>query len=218
MPENEIRTGFHENTVGLAETLLEIAATDPIAAAMLLSGITFVLSAGVIGVLTPRRNLSKAERERPSREVRRRPPDRRISTGTGGEAHAAPTNTAARRDTATTESTGDSEAGSTGAGDITGGHDAGNESVSDSGPDRPTETPGRDADKELVGQLVERLRSEDATERKAAVEKLDRIADERPSLVEPAVEKLRDLRLDPDRGVSRTASDVLEKLPDDRRP
>ena len=69
----------------------------------------------------------------------------------------------------------------------------------------------------LVGQLVEALRSEDATERRRAVEKLDRIADERSSLVEPAVEELQYLRPDPDREGSRTASDVLRKLPDDRR-
>jgi len=38
MSENELRAELYQNTVGLTETLLEIAATDPIAAAMLLSG------------------------------------------------------------------------------------------------------------------------------------------------------------------------------------
>ena len=53
MAEVDIQTGLYENTVGLVERFLEVATTDPIAAAMLLSGVLFVsLSAGVFGVLT----------------------------------------------------------------------------------------------------------------------------------------------------------------------
>ena len=53
MAEVDIRTGLYENTVGLVEWFLEVATTDPIAAAMLLSGVLFVtISAGVFGVLT----------------------------------------------------------------------------------------------------------------------------------------------------------------------
>ena len=52
MAEIDIQTGLYENTVGLVERFLEVATTDPIAAAMLLSGVVFVsLSAGVFGVL-----------------------------------------------------------------------------------------------------------------------------------------------------------------------
>ena len=94
MSENELRAELYQNTVGLTETLLEIAATDPIAAAMLLSGITFVLSAGVVSVLTSRGDLSKARRELPSREAQRRQSDQRISTDTDGERHTTPANTA----------------------------------------------------------------------------------------------------------------------------
>jgi len=78
-------------------------------------------------------------------------------------------------------------------------------------------TPVEDADEEFVGQLIDALGSRDATERTVATEKIGEIASERPSLVEPAVDKLRDLRLDPNRKVSRTASDVLNRLPDDLR-
>ena len=53
MAEVDIRTGLYENTVGLVERFLEVATTDPIAAAMLLSGVLLVtISAGVFGVLT----------------------------------------------------------------------------------------------------------------------------------------------------------------------
>ena len=53
MAETEIQSGLYENTVGLVERFAEIATTDPVAAAMLLSGVVFVgLSAGVFGVLT----------------------------------------------------------------------------------------------------------------------------------------------------------------------
>ena len=53
MSEADIQTGLYENTVGLVERFLEVATTDPIAAAMLLSGVLFVtISAGVFGVLT----------------------------------------------------------------------------------------------------------------------------------------------------------------------
>jgi len=52
MAEVEIVTGVRENTVGLVERFLEIATTDPIAAAMLLSGTVLVaVSVGVFGVL-----------------------------------------------------------------------------------------------------------------------------------------------------------------------
>jgi len=53
MAEVEIVTGVRENTVGLVERFAEIATTDPIAAAMLLSGTVFVaLSVAVFGVLS----------------------------------------------------------------------------------------------------------------------------------------------------------------------
>ena len=53
MAEVDIQTGLYENTVGLVERFLEVATTDPIAAAMLLSGVLLVtISAGVFGVLT----------------------------------------------------------------------------------------------------------------------------------------------------------------------
>jgi hypothetical protein len=52
MAEVEIVTGVRENTVGLVERFLEIATTDPIVAAMLLSGTVLVaVSVGVFGVL-----------------------------------------------------------------------------------------------------------------------------------------------------------------------
>jgi hypothetical protein len=52
MAEVEIVTGVRENTAGLVERFLEIATTDPIAAAMLLSGTVLVaVSVGVFGVL-----------------------------------------------------------------------------------------------------------------------------------------------------------------------
>ncbi len=53
MAEVEIVTGVRENTVGLVERFAEIASTDPIAAAMLLSGTVFVaVSMAVFGVLS----------------------------------------------------------------------------------------------------------------------------------------------------------------------
>ena len=74
MAEVDIRTGLYENTVGLVERFLEVATTDPIAAAMLLSGVLFVtISAGVFGVLTlggllsPLSGLLPSGRESPRR-------------------------------------------------------------------------------------------------------------------------------------------------------
>ena len=74
MAEVDIRTGLYENTVGLVERFLEVATTDPIAAAMLLSGVLLVtISAGVFGVLTlggllsPLRELLPSGREPPRR-------------------------------------------------------------------------------------------------------------------------------------------------------
>jgi hypothetical protein len=53
MAEVEIVTGVRANTVGLIERFLEIAATDPIAAAILLSGAVIVaVSVVVFGVLS----------------------------------------------------------------------------------------------------------------------------------------------------------------------
>lgn len=49
----DIQTGVSDNTVGLIERFAEVAATDPLVAAMLLSGAVFVtVAAGVFGVLT----------------------------------------------------------------------------------------------------------------------------------------------------------------------
>ncbi|MCY4731260.1 hypothetical protein KY092_11915 [Natronomonas gomsonensis] len=49
----DIQTGVSDNTVGLIERFAEVAATDPLVAAMMLSGAVFVtLAAGVFGVLT----------------------------------------------------------------------------------------------------------------------------------------------------------------------
>jgi hypothetical protein len=98
-----------------------------------------------------------------------------------------------------------------------GEHDTKEKIPSDSELGRLLKTPVEDADEEFVGQLIDALGSRDATERTVATEKIGEIASERPSLVEPAVDKLRDLRLDPNRKVSRTASDVLNRLPDDLR-
>ena len=67
MAEIDIQTGLYENTVGLVERFLEVATTDPIAAAMLLSGVVFVsLSAGVFGVLTLGSLLAPLKRLLPS--------------------------------------------------------------------------------------------------------------------------------------------------------
>jgi hypothetical protein len=67
MAETEIQSGLYENTVGLVERFAEIATTDPVAAAMLLSGVVFVgLSAGVFGVLTLGGVLSALRRALPS--------------------------------------------------------------------------------------------------------------------------------------------------------
>ena len=67
MAETEIRSGLYENTVGLVERFAEIATTDPIAAAMLLSGVAFVtLSAGLFGVLTLGGIVSTIRRALPS--------------------------------------------------------------------------------------------------------------------------------------------------------
>ncbi|WP_254839075.1 hypothetical protein [Natronomonas marina] len=74
MAEVEIQSGLYENTVGLVERFLEVATTDPIAAAMLLSGALFVtLAAGVFGVLTLGGVLSTLRRALPSG---RAPPQR----------------------------------------------------------------------------------------------------------------------------------------------
>jgi hypothetical protein len=53
MAEVEIVTGLRANTVGLVERFLEIAATDPIAALLLLAGAALVaVTVAVFGVLS----------------------------------------------------------------------------------------------------------------------------------------------------------------------
>ena len=67
MAETEIKTGLYENTVGLAERFAEVAATDPIAATMVLSGLVFVaLSAGTFGALVAGAVLSELRRLLPN--------------------------------------------------------------------------------------------------------------------------------------------------------
>ncbi|WP_178915383.1 hypothetical protein [Natronomonas gomsonensis] len=63
----DIQTGVSDNTVGLIERFAEVAATDPLVAAMMLSGAVFVtLAAGVFGVLTLGGVLASIKRLLPS--------------------------------------------------------------------------------------------------------------------------------------------------------
>lgn len=52
MAEIEIQTGLQENTAGFVELFAEVAATDPVSAAIMAVGaVLVVFSAGVMGVL-----------------------------------------------------------------------------------------------------------------------------------------------------------------------
>lgn len=52
MAEIEIQTGLQENTAGFVELFAEVAATDPVSAALLLVGaVLVVFSAGLVGLL-----------------------------------------------------------------------------------------------------------------------------------------------------------------------
>lgn len=63
MAEIEIQTGLRENTVGFVELFAEVAAVDPVSAAVLAVGaVLVVVSAGVMGVLALGAALSSVSR------------------------------------------------------------------------------------------------------------------------------------------------------------
>jgi hypothetical protein len=63
----DIQTGVSDNTVGLIEQFADVAATDPLVAAMMATGVIFVtLGAGVFGVLTLGSVLASLKRLLPS--------------------------------------------------------------------------------------------------------------------------------------------------------
>ena len=67
MAETDVKTGLYENTVGLAERFAEVAATDPIAATMMLSGFVLVgLATSVFGALAAGAVLSELRRLLPT--------------------------------------------------------------------------------------------------------------------------------------------------------
>ena len=101
---------------------------------------------------------------------------------------------------ATTDTTGDRE---------------NNAAVSDTGRENgPPDEKAGDADEtavstERIRRLVERLESEDASERAEAAHRLGDLGASDPAAVESAMEALRSARLDTDTEVSRAASDAL---------
>lgn len=63
MAEIEIQTGLRENTAGFVELFADVAAVDPVSAAVLAVGaVLVVFSAGVMGVLALGAGLSSVSR------------------------------------------------------------------------------------------------------------------------------------------------------------
>ncbi|MFC7174250.1 hypothetical protein ACFQL0_14630 [Haloplanus litoreus] len=83
--------------------------------------------------------------------------------------------------------------------------------------DDPTSVPVADLDPDDVSALLDRMEAGDGLERTA--DRLEAVAAERPELLDhtDAVDRLRDLRLDPDPAVSRAATEALDGVADDGR-